>query len=294
VRNFASITATGRGWSEADSEELEDPMTSWGANDTFFDDVERDNLEFVQEALPNYLAMHKAYCGFLPENFNGDELGAADARAMELHRLGFLNYSILINALLVQRAADAAGDLTGMLDVYGRTSAFFLRAGAVIDIAVRLEESQARVYNAGQMEDGAGGAPNAAVLRKRLSTVDKYNNFLKHNGLPAVRLVDEGGAQQVQIPAEIPMCGAIWSAQKPNAPLATLLGCYAIEVMAELNRFYGALDAASMTALAGWGLTPRAAPAGIRTVLKQANSGSLAVLDGYQSSTSSSYFLKWG
>jgi len=44
----------------------------------------------------------------------------------------------------------------------------------------------------------------------------------------------------------------------------------------------------------GRGLTPTAAPAGIRTVLKQANSGSLAVLDGYQSSTSSSYFLKWG
>lgn len=268
-------------------------MTAWGTDSSFYDDVERDHLDWLKENLPNYLALHETYCGFLPENFNGG-LSDADVRAGELRRLGFLNYSILINALLVQRAAKTAPSLTSMLDVYGRTSAFFLRAGAVIDIALPLEETQNRLYQGGKIVE-TKDAPARAVLKKSLGTVDQYNNFLKHNGLPAVRLVSEAGGQTVQIPEEIPMRGAIWAAQNPNAKLGTLLECYALEIMSALNVFYGALNSAGAKALGGWSLAQTSTPAGIRTVLKQASSGSIAPLDGYQSHQSSSFFskLKW-
>jgi hypothetical protein len=179
--------------------------------------------------MPNYLALHEAYRGFLPENFNGGSLKADDVRAHALHRLGFQNYSVLVNTLLVKRVAETSGDISSMLDVYGRASAFFLRAGAVIDISRKLEASQARIYKTGTMSKPKDAdTPHADFLRRRLKTVDEYNNFLKHNGLPATRLVNRDGRTEVEIPADIPM-GAMWKEQQPDTPLGDLFAFYAPE-----------------------------------------------------------------
>jgi hypothetical protein len=256
-------------------------MAGWGSDESY-DDVEKDHLAFLRQGLPQYLAFHQAYRGFLPENFNDGNLKPEDPRARALHRLGFLNYSVLVNALLVKRAAENAGGVSTMLDVYGRASAFFLRAGAVIDISKKLEAAQTPYFKAGAMSKERD-TPHADALWERMKVVDDYNNFLKHNGLPATRLVKRDGHTEVEIPTDIPMA-AMWKEQKPDTPLGELFAFYAPEIFAALDAFYAALVARTGEVQKDWQLTSVAQPRGIRHIVESKSplSSSLGQLDGYQ------------
>ncbi len=114
----------------------------WQDRPENYDEVEQRHFGWLQSDLGGYLALHEALAGFLPQNFlvGGYPLADGDERATRLHGLGFLNYSVVVNVLLAKAESERAGEeWTTVLDVYGHLSAFFLRLGAAIDIAMKFE-----------------------------------------------------------------------------------------------------------------------------------------------------------
>jgi hypothetical protein len=113
----------------------------WGDEDRYYDEIEWTNIDWLKLNMPSYLAFHASSAGHLSANFAttaGKSLGKTDAAAKNIRRTGYLSYSIVVNLVLARDAVPAAPALESMLQVYDRSSRFFLRAGAAIDLAKEL------------------------------------------------------------------------------------------------------------------------------------------------------------
>lgn len=116
------------------------------------------------------------------------------------------------------------------------------------------------------------------ALKTTLQGVDAYNNAMKHNGLPAVKLAR--GKPEFLIPTDFNTAQHGWSQQKPTDEFWQVLKDQLEKVTKGFNAFFKALAGDTGDRLQRWDLQRKVSPAGIAAV-KGAMSGSQDVLDGY-------------
>jgi hypothetical protein len=112
---------------------------AWRDTQSNYDDIEWVNRALLAEELPAYLDFHERHLGHLPQNFveqhGGAPLAEADARYGAINRIGFFSYAVLVNLVLLQRAAnELPKEFRSAIEVYDHAGRFFLRAGAATDI----------------------------------------------------------------------------------------------------------------------------------------------------------------
>jgi hypothetical protein len=241
----------------------------------------------LQASWPHYLAFHEAQGYHLPTNLvdgtTGKALDVSDGRWRHMNQIAFLSYSIFINVAL---AKEVESDVTASKDIFGtydRTSGFFLRLGAAIDQAQHLEAVCAKSWTGQSLKKGTLASPTLySALKKSLNVVDKYNNFLKHNGLPATRLVESAGVVAIDIPTELDKSKhKIWSDQSTDGELDEVLGTSLQIAMRAFNLYYEILTRETSDRLRRLGLKKKA-PSGLVSV-QNAPPGSFDGLDGYVS-----------
>lgn len=250
-----------------------------------YDSVEAARLAWLHASWPHYLAFHEAQARHLPANFvdklSGHALEPVDARWRHMNQIAFLSYSIFVNVAL---AKEAESDVTSPKDVFGtydRTSRFFLRIGAAIDQSQHLEAICAKSWTQPNLSKGTLANPSlCSVLKKALDVVDRYNNFLKHNGLPATTLVESGGLVSLDIPTDLDKSKhKIWSDQATNGEVDTVLKTSFMAAMREFDRYYECLASATPDRLDRLGLKKKSSLDFVS--VRNAPSGSFDGLDGY-------------
>ncbi len=276
---------------------------TWGRDSEIYDDIERSNLPLIRARLERYLEFHTANRGHLPANFQDATsrrpLDSADPRVEAFNKIGYYNYSVLVDLILVYREYKAipirANDV---LDVYWGVSRFFTRLGAAIDKASFLAKAVELDFDRGKFSPHPIGKEGASVgkeLRDRLTAADKYNNAVKHHGLPALMLkMSEGGDSatlEVFIPDNFSPGQVGWAAQTPRERPLEVCKIYQKTAFAAFDNFFAVLATDAPTMHARWNLSVAPAVQGIVT-LSGPTSGSLrAVPDGYISTCSQALLL---
>jgi hypothetical protein len=262
---------------------------------TNYDAIEASELDWLKKDWPNYLAFHEAQAYHLPANFldgtSREPLMDTDPRWNHLNRIGFLSYSIFVNLVLAKRITTIASAPADVLEVYDRTSRHFLRIGAAIDQAEFLEKECAKSWQSNTL--GKGRLPNPSwysTLKTTLSVVDKYNNYLKHNGLPAIQFEQSDGHQSILIPSRLASSNhRLWSDQSPDAAFQQVFQASTTDAVRAFDTFYEQLAITTNSRLANLKLikNPDSDLRGIQTLLQTPLSGALKGLDGYQSADAS-------
>ncbi|WP_437732101.1 hypothetical protein [Sorangium sp. So ce1335] len=243
---------------------------AWGDNETYYDEIEWNHIDWLRANLPSYIKFHAESKGHLPENFvdtgGNRPLAKADAVAGYIRRTGYLSYSIFVNVLLAKEALDLPSEGETMLRVYSRVSSFFLRAGAVIDISKELWNTTQWDRNTKKVKGLAGPAK---VLKTTLDPIDAFNNFTKHGGLAPAGLLraefDGKAGHIVLLPKELSRSAQDWSEHpEPDQDADALLATYFKKLVSEIDKFYDALVKDNARRLRCWRTTTVAAPKGIR------------------------------
>lgn len=266
----------------ATSRELDDWLEAEHGILSTYDSVEAEHLNWLHAIWPNYLEFHEAQGRHLPSNFldsvSRQPLSLNDVRWEHMNRMAFLSYSVFINVALAKEVAEDVTPTSGVLRVYDRTSAFFLRIGAAIDQAQHLEMMCAKTWTQhGGLGRGSVGPQNLySSLKCALEVVDRYNNFLKHNGLPAVNLEES----TVKIPSELDKNKhKTWAEQSTHAALDAVLQAAFGTAMASFDNFYKGLATQTSARLQRLGLAKKGESELVS--VRNAPSGSLVGLDGY-------------
>ena len=249
----------------------------WGDEDRYYDEIEWTNIGWLKTNLPSYLAFHERSAGHLAANFvtsAGLPLGKADVAAKNIRRIGYLSYSIFVNVILARDAAPAAASVESMLQVYDRSSRFFLRAGAAIDLAKELWNTTQRGH--GMKVKGLRGA--AKKLADALDPIDAFNNYTKHGGLTPSGLlraeVDGESGYIVLLPKKLSRSAQEWADHgDPEVDADDLLDDYLKNLTTELETFYAALVADTPRRLTCWGIATGGTPKGVRDLLGQQEDG---------------------
>ncbi len=127
-------------------------------------------------------------------------------------------------------------------------------------------------------------------MKKALAVVDKYNNFLKHNGLQSLTRRTADGGIQLEVPQQIPMHVAGWNAQQPDSDLDTFAPVYMLDAAKAFSEYFSCLAASVPDLLARQLLVRVSAPKGIQDFWVGAAPMS-GVLDGYQPALGTSGLL---
>lgn len=262
-------------------------MTAWTECFTNFDSIEWASMDWLRSDLPAYLSFHEADLGHLPENFDFDSCKANfedDARVRAARRIGFLSYSVFVNLATARRASNEVPEsFDSLLNVYDHVSRVALRVGAAIDISRQLEVECCGVFAQEEVHAKRAAAPLHVQLKKALDDLDAYNNYLKHTGLPPLRVDSTSDLSVVLVPRRL-LRSALdaanaspWSVSKPEAPLAEQASEMIELALRAFNGFYEGLVATTRDRLNDWKATPKESPRGI---------GQLAIQDGYVLSAS--------
>lgn len=260
-------------------------MTSWIDTKDNFDSIEWSLIDWLRADWPTYLAFHEANCGHLPENFDFAGISSPeenDGRYRAMRRIAYLSYSVFVNIATARRAVEMMpSSFTDLLEVYDHVSRIALRLGAAIDIAKLLERECKGVY------DGRGGVhvrketPLHEALKKTLDDDDAYNNYLKHTGLPPVRIETVSGIDVVFVPTKLRREAldatniSPWLVSKPDAPVKVQAEEALARAVTEFRGLFDALRKETPARLSDWKVTRKADPRGVRLLINQ---------DGYVSS----------
>lgn len=261
-------------------------MSAWTDEPKNFDSIEQDALEWLRTELGEYLRFHELDGGHLPENFDfvpSPGSFDADARVKGLRRIGYLSYSVFVNLATARRAAEAIpGDFSDVLEVYDHVSRVALRIGAAIDIARLLEEEHASIFGKDGEVRKLGKTPSYAALKTALDHTDAYNNYLKHTGLPPLRVESVAGDDVVLVASKLDRSAlsvkntSPWKVANPDAPVKDQAKATVQASLVAFNAYYKALADGTAARLRDWQLTLKASPTGI---------GAVAVVeDGYVAS----------
>ncbi len=267
------------------SRELDDWLAAENEILSEYDSIEVDHLHWLDANWPNYLDFHEAQGRHLPTNFldstSCEPLSSNDVRWQHMNQMAFLSYSVFINVALSKEAAEDLASISGALRVYDRTSAFFLRIGAAIDQAQHLETICTKICADGVLERGSVERPSLySSLKLALQVVDSYNNFLKHNGLPAVKLEESDGALTVKIPDALDKNRhKTWADQSTHVTLDAVLQAALAKAMPAFDSFYKSLATQTPMRLERLGLAKKEASDLVS--VRHASCGSLVGLDGY-------------
>lgn len=229
-------------------------MSAWTDDQTNFDSLEQDALGWLRLSLPNYLRFHEVDGGHLPQNFVFDDAQdpvELDPRTSGMHRIGYLSYSVFVNLGLARRGADETPDVfANLLDVYDHVSRVALRLGAAIDIAENLEVNHRSLYGGqnGLFSPKNCAKEHAKLKRSLQTTIDAYNNYLKHNGLPSLRLeTTDQGSVAVLVPEKLSLASldpaqpSPWKAMSPTVRVREKAQQAISEALIAFEKYFGAL-----------------------------------------------------
>ncbi len=261
-------------------------MSAWTDEPKNFDSIERDALVWLRADLGEYLRFHELDGGHLPENFAFTPTPNSfddDARVKGLRRIGYLSYSVFVNLAIARRSAESLpGEFVDVLEVYDHVSRVALRIGAAIDIARLLEDEHASVFGKDGVLRKPGKTPHHAALKTALDDTDAYNNYLKHTGLPPLRVESVAGDDIVLVASKLDRSAlsvkntSPWKVANPDAPVRDQAQAAVQTSLVAFNAYYKALADRTTARLQDWKLTLKAAPTGI---------GAFAVVeDGYVAS----------
>lgn len=200
----------------------------------------------LEPHLGNYLKFHSANGRHLPENFKqgAQQLTLGKQTSDLLENVAFTSYSIFINLALAFAAAEECPDaVNDALDAYDRISRVVLRCGAAIDLAQQLEQKLHVGFDdkSGTVSIRKNGSCLYRQLKHSLKDIDGVNNFLKHNGLPAVRTDEQG----LLAPSKLQLSATMWEKQHADTPIKTLLKSAVKRVLEAFNTYYDGLVTAS-------------------------------------------------